>query len=285
MNGLGTLKLVALLALTSTVVLAQAQKTGHLTDGEAGKTQQGKQSAPPPPIISKSVYNFISGPTPRNAGADGQKSANDGVTYQVAISDKPFHFWLPFVINLLVASVGVVTAAAVMFQVTGLIRSQRAWVLVAPDKFDPQKPLYGPEMKNDLKKFPIQIRNVGLSPARIDAVAFRYCVLDSLSSLSADPVYPQAVPYNGWVVAPQESVGHMVPLEGAEDIPVLEYDQHILKGTKVLFAYGCVKYRDIFNRKRETRISYAYEYHWMHMAMAPTRRIKQAGPEAYNKST
>lgn len=35
--------------------------------------------------------------------------------------------------------------------------------------------------------FPIQIKNVGLSPARIDSVAFRYRLLDNLADLAVIP--------------------------------------------------------------------------------------------------
>ncbi len=140
-------------------------------------------------------------------------------------------------------------------------------------------------MKTDLMAFPIQIKNVGLSPARIDSVAFRYRLLDNLADLAGDPEYPDAVPFNGWVLAPQDSIGYVAPLAQGDSIPAAELNQHVLDKTKVLFAYGSIKYRDIFNRNRETRISYAYEYFWLSAALRPSRRIKQAGPAKYNEST
>jgi hypothetical protein len=227
-------------------ILVPAQNQSHLADREANNAQQRKQSASPPPTVNTGIDNAVPHQTPGTAKNDGQNYTNDGTVYHVTISDNPFHFWLPFFINSVIALVGVVTAGVVVLQVRGLMLSQRAWILVVPDKFDPQRPLYGPEMKKDLRAFPMSIKNVGLSPARIDSVAFRYCVLSDLSTLPTEPNYPQAIPYNGWAVAPQDSVGHIAPLEGGDDIPVLEYDQHIKNGTKVLFAYGCVKYRDIF---------------------------------------
>jgi len=294
---LRSIRLIAIFTISSLLFLVVSKLQGK-NDKAEKEAQHSKQQTPAQiPSIGSSSNRPAQPNTSKTENQDNQTSPDRVYRVQVLEDFKDSHFFIPLLVNAVIAAIGLGTLAIVWRQANSnqisaeaakqsaeaLIESQRAWILVLPDHFENPKPMYGPEMKDDLMKFFISIKNVGTSPARLISTAFRYCLLNDLDELSPKPEYPQPLPYNGWIVAPQELVNEVIPLE-MEGLTAVELDSHCLNKTKFLFAYGVVKYRDIFNRERETRIGYVYEYFWVHQAMKPSRRIKQAGPPEYNHS-
>jgi hypothetical protein len=166
-----------------------------------------------------------------------------------------------------------------------LIAAERGWLLLTPTDWNHKLQTFGPAMKTQFQKFPIAIKNVGKTPVRIKAFSMRYMVLDSLSVLPNEPNYPAPTVYEGRLLVPQDSYAETVVLEGYENNELGELVQALQFGRKHLYAYGYVEYMDEFNRKRETRAGFAYEYFWISGALHPNLTKRQAGPPSYNRAT
>jgi hypothetical protein len=98
------LNLILLGVLLSTAFLP-AQRHRKLAEDEKRATKQTEQNSSPP--ISGTNYTD-SHPAPGQPENNGE---NDGANrvYQVKVVDKNWHFWLPILINSLIALGGVVT--------------------------------------------------------------------------------------------------------------------------------------------------------------------------------
>jgi hypothetical protein len=108
-------------------------------------------------------------------------------------------------------------------------------------------------------------------------------ILESLGDLLPKPKYGKPVPFQSDPLIPGKTMETMVyaPMEDSRDYQTIENEFRI--NGKVLFAYGFVRYEDIFGRMHDTRFGVRSEA-WK--TFNPTEdHFVIAGPRAYNKYT
>lgn len=125
------------------------------------------------------------------------------------------------------------------------------------------------------------VRNCGGGSGFIYEVFSRFILTESLDTLPKDPVYGMPISYRSepLMSGKQTDPGIYTPLEGTMSYEEVE-TAHRTK-SQVLYAYGFIRYRDIHNRKHETRFGLYYD-------SAPEMRkdfdrFLIGGPKAYNE--
>jgi hypothetical protein len=231
--------------------------------------------------------------------SEGGQTERDEKGYKRDIKNSDWHGTFGLIINGMLAlfagatlrqiwlqtKANQVSAEAARMSAEALIAAERGWLLLTPTDWNHKLRTFGPAMKTQFQKFPIAIKNVGKTPVRIKAFSMRYVVLDNLSELPDTPNYSAPKLYDGFLLVPQDSYAETVVLEGYEATQLGDLAQSLEFGKKHLYAYGYVQYVDDFNRDRETRAGFAYEYFWVSGALHPNLTKRQAGPPAYNRAT
>ena len=258
-----------------------------LTDGPKGNQQSDVE------IMSKAVTDAPSDPKRPQAGQEKQGQTDNQT---VAWYD---HNWVGFsltFLTLFVNGIGLViisrqvrsseeAAGASSRSAEALMISERAWLLVTPSDWSPKYETFGPTIRTQFSVFVLAVKNVGKTPAHIQASAFRYLVLNDIADLPSEPAYSEPTLFNGRLLTPQDSYqetreidGWKLPEQGNELFLLLNRHE------RFLYCFGYVKYKDDFGRERETRVGYIQEFF---PQGAPNPRIvrRQAGPPAYNRAT
>jgi len=185
--------------------------------------------------------------------------------------------------------------------------SERTWVVGMPLSFSPElRPTWEPgdppipadERKANVHLFNVTIKNIGKTVAQIDETAARYVYVEqSLSTLPEIPDYGQTSSDNGALLVPNDEVWICVRLTTAvinrrEAIQGVESGllnrrqiAAIETAQDFLYAYGFVKYRDIFGKRRETRFGYVYHFPRPGELGDGKARFQPDGPYEYNKAT
>lgn len=272
-----------------------AQRHGHLAKTKAEDTQnslnQGPQSGSSSNIRVDNAEPKTTSERPENSRKDG----GDERVYNVKVVDEDWHYWVPVGVNASLAFIGFVTAVAVVSQARSnqiaadaalksaeaVIGSQRAWVMVELDNYNPQKPIYGPAINTDLKSIVLCIRNVGPTPARLTFVSFRCILTNDVNALPVEPEYSEPVRQTDLLV-PEDFFQLIVQLENpaghsSEELNLLALNDW------AIYTFGYVKYTDVFGKDRTTRVGFKLET--FQVALSRRRRIIQAGPDAYNQAT
>jgi len=162
-------------------------------------------------------------------------------------------------------------ASAAKGMVKALINSERAWVLVGAVG-NPREGWYRPDMQQYFPGGVFRFRVYGNTPARIVNARMRLHPVPVVPGsdppkpdLPATPNYgsgsgPTAleIPGEGITLPPRGTFTIRVGLEGGQ----LTEDQwtKLQRREMLMCAYGFVKYRDSFDKERETRISYTYDF-------------------------
>lgn len=167
-------------------------------------------------------------------------------------------------------------------------RIDRAWIMTDPLS----EPQFVPLPDAGPPPLPVQAiythTNYGKTPAFIVELGCRFRTLLNLGALEPEPDYrnPNAPKP---LITPKPDLGvpllsnKMTPPLGAPLEPRVLLTQpeidDINKGNVVLYAYGFIKYRDVFDDLHETR--------WGYVFLVPTgfstyRGWQMAGPDAYN---
>jgi hypothetical protein len=144
-----------------------------------------------------------------------------------------------------------------------------------------------PEAENGVLSHCFQwtFKNCGTSPAFIEKISSRFVVIKSLNEFPPEPRYlqPREVLCEPEPLLPDQpsKPGVYSPVESANSFE--ELDASLRRKECFLYAYGFVRYRDIYQREHETRFGLVYE-------SAPTPSIERdgfrlAGPAAYNRYT
>ena len=264
------------------VALSPAQNKTHLTGSQAEQRQAAQEPGSPISPLKPIIQDDKSEP----AGGKNQENRSDDREpriYRVQNVDPQWHFWLPFWLNLVIAIVGLVTVVAVFGQLRALIVSQRAWVIFTPDVFDAQKETFGTAAKKDLNQTSLALKNVGPTPAHIVSVSLRYVQLPSLVVLPLFPNYAEPRDRSGLLLVPADSTNELASLEGLEGNSASDFIPKLADRSIVLYVFGYVQYRDSFNRFRETRVGYVFEY--LHLPVGSKRIAHRAGPPGYNRAT
>jgi hypothetical protein len=183
-----------------------------------------------------------------------------------------------------------------------VINAERAWISVQPynwsPKFYPQWEQGDPIPEGPLGKQPIthlfqtQVKNVGRTPATIEAMAIRYIRIPyHPSQLPPEPDYGEMDTTVHFLIPADElqATGTLTPFMG---VLTKKQISNIEEGSEFLYAYGIVQYRDIANERRETRFGYVYSnpatWHVFDgKTISPIRfdepRFQRGGPPAYNR--
>lgn len=194
-------------------------------------------------------------------------------------------------------------ANAALLNAQAVINAERAWITVTPHvgspKFYPAREKNAPIPDNLVDILPIahvfagKLVNVGKTPARIEAAAIRYI------RTSTHPSDLDAIPDYGEV---SESVMFAFPNEvntiSANLSPTATLTQAQIEAVQnekeFLYAFGIVKYRDVYEEPHETRFGYFYQVQDRHLVMKDgvvetirtgEARFRKAGPPAYNGHT
>jgi hypothetical protein len=131
--------------------------------------------------------------------------------------------------------------------------------------------------------FRCHVKNVGKSPAFVEKVAARFIVIKSLDDLPPEPQYLQprdlASVSEPLLVDQTYDRAIYAPIESNLSYTELEAEHR--SGKCLLYAYGFVRYSDVYGREHETRYGLVYK-----SAPTPTRDIDRFyidGPPAYNR--
>jgi hypothetical protein len=173
------------------------------------------------------------------------------------------------------------TIRAIQSQATAMMEADCALFVISWDDFIH----INPEAPNGVLSHAVRwyVKNAGKSPGFVKEVASRFIVIKSLDDLPPEPEYPpprvlssESEPvlsgafYERTIYAPIESTLSYTELEA----------EHRAKKC-LLYAYGFVRYLDVYGREQETRFGLVYN-------SAPTLtravdRFRIAGPGAYNR--
>jgi hypothetical protein len=201
------------------------------------------------------------------------------------------------------ASAAKENAAAALLNAQAVIDAERAWITVTPHigspKFYPVREKNAPIPDDLVDVLPIahlfagKLVNVGKTPAKIEAAAIRYI---------RTPIHPSqwdANPDYGDIV---ENVLFAFPDEvntiSAELSPTATLTQAQIEAvqnqTEFLYAFGIVKYRDVYGNPHETCFGYLYQAQDRHLVMKDgvietirtgEARFRTGGPPKYNGHT
>lgn len=168
-----------------------------------------------------------------------------------------------------------------------LMSIERAWVLVEVTHTIGIKPHKG-AMSH---WFHWSCKNFGRTPAWITEIEVRFIRISSVDDLPKGPVYEKkdstgSVPEGTAVIAPDEEWSYDIPLEYGNSI-YEEVHSKCMNKTEFLYAFGCIRYLDIFERNleikryRETQFGAIFETE----PGTLIGRFRIAGPSAYNRHT
>jgi hypothetical protein len=206
----------------------ETSKTQQIQEPEAPKTNPA-----PNPLSTKNV--LYSRPSEVSRQGQGNNPAYDP------------HTWLDRLngfSTLVIAIFAVLTCIAVAYQVKTARRTDRAWMVT----FEPEI-LFDGATSNVFYR--CKITNIGRTPSRIVETGIGFGTATDLSQLPSPPAYTERIQYNRIVVAPDDSISMRIEL-----CPPLSREdaQSIQAGKLFLYAYGFVRYLDVFgSRKRHTK--------------------------------
>jgi hypothetical protein len=174
-----------------------------------------------------------------------------------------------------------------------VLESGRAWVIVRPVAWSPElRPLWeqGDPIIDDTTLqvvahvFPAVLTNAGETPAFIDEIAASYLILrEPPENLPAKPAY-EFHPENGRILTVTDEFPLNITLV---PIPTLTKAQvqSFRSQQSFLYAYGCVRYRDVHGRSHETRFGYVYNFPQGGMVTFYKNEFMVTGPPKYNRMT
>lgn len=120
--------------------------------------------------------------------------------------------------------------------------------------------------------------NAGHTAAFIIETNTHFMAFKSLDDIPDTPVYEQAFEWNQKPILPgQEGDGDGVGLVTEPKMSVTDMDSEVADRKLRLFAYGRIKYRDIYGRGHETRFGFVW--------FPEVSRFDVGGPEQYNRYT
>jgi hypothetical protein len=119
---------------------------------------------------------------------------------------------------------------------------------------------HNPEAENGVLShcFQWSFKNCGKTPAFLREVVGHMVVVDSLEKLPKNPDYRKPVTFIGDPLIGGESMtrNFYSPMDDKRDFQAIEAEYRSRK--RVLFAYGMVKYDDMFGKHHETRFGARY---------------------------
>ena len=177
--------------------------------------------------------------------------------------------------------IGVETLKAIKLQARAMMDADSPLCLIVWENFIH----LNPEVPNGVlaHAFRWNFKNVGKSPAFVEKVATRFIVIKSLDELPPEPQYlpPVNLASSSEPVLVGETLDRPMYMPVESKLSYAELEAEHRSGKCILYAYGFVRYSDVYGREHETRFGLAYK-----SAPTPTREIDRfylAGPPAYDR--
>jgi hypothetical protein len=194
-------------------------------------------------------------------------------------------------VTLVLAGIARTQAQTAKKSADAIVNAERAWVTASPVELKPPLiyiPTAGdaptPQARN---VFAVYIKNFGKTPARISRSALVYEKIPSFDRLPTAPNYKNVTVHEGWIFVPGgEPFGHLAFLS-PDSILTEPEAQAVANKETLLYAYGFVEYRCVFDCAEcphESRFGYVYNFP---QGGEPQmlKGFKPGGPEAYNRVT
>jgi hypothetical protein len=272
-----------LLAIVTKILLALAlflaiadQRPAHEPAIEP-KNAAAHQSQPAEPSRGLSV----DAPHQSGSGTSAQNSTRSWVDRLNALSTTIIALFTAF------------TFGAIRTQITTNRDTERAWIISTPTENAPtlgfapipnesniQAHLSGRGQKN---VFSCAFKNTGNTPARLISVAMRYRKAATPADIPTNPDDGDTTALNNLPLVKNDSIGFETALEPEPMLDFPEVDA-IAKGDLVLYAYGAMKYLDVYGRRHESR--FGYIYHFPHGAQQQPKGFRREGlPAEYNRAS
>jgi hypothetical protein len=177
-----------------------------------------------------------------------------------------------------------------------LMNAERAWIAVVPANASPElHPLWepgDPEPKDPYFKdpfshaFPVIIKNVGRTPARVKSVLIQYVLIQHKPDLlPAHPAYIDALKEPSFLLVQSEETPVLTYLSRNGGLLTKEEVWAIQRQQLFLYGYGIVEYKDVYERPHETRFGYVYHFPQSGMVNFEKTAFRRRGPESYNRQT
>lgn len=176
------------------------------------------------------------------------------------LPDNSWHFWVPFAFTILIAVGGFISVwilykqtKAASLTAEAALRSQRAWLLasISPLELDAFQWRLKVEGESVLRELQLAIKNVGPTPANIQAISVRAVLQENGSPgrapLEDGPEEAAATP----LLVPNDSIGHLVRIETDCEVPDLF--QKMFSGTLSILVFGYIRYSDVYDRQHHTK--------------------------------
>ncbi len=274
--------------LTTSLLLNQApptlQQRGGTASAQAGKSISNPSQ--PPPTSLKTEGNT---PT-SNKNSDQKQTECTTNPKNAGSSDSSAPTWI-------IAGFTCLTFIVFCYQIKIIHDTERAWVLVT----DFRKPVHLEWITVTPAIFPREefewtIKNTGRTPARIIDIRLRFHCVSNINQLPPYPDYGDgkcmnlaSIPTDGTMIAQNDEWSIAVFFEGPNgepSAPTQEQMDSIRKRESFLVSCGSVTYKDVFDRKHETRFCYIYRTEMpKHPHTAITGWFSTGGPENYNTTT
>jgi hypothetical protein len=274
-----------------------------LVKQDTAKPPSHKQQTTSPQNVPKQIIVVEEHTEPQNRPSTEKSSIPDQDGFDYAF----WGFWVNAVLVLatfIIAIFAVVQASAARLNAQALINAERAWITVLPYIWSPEFfPLWedgdhvpeGPMGKHPMAHyFPAQIKNTGNTPATITGMDIRYIRTSKHpSQLTAEPEYDQLDVTERFLIKDEEMLGRGLLMPDSGTLTKVQIDD-ITQGKQFLYAYGIVKYSDVFDRSHETRFGYIYQIPEHYLVMKEGRVspisfdkavFQHGGPPAYNRFT
>lgn len=197
-----------------------------------------------------------------------------------------------------------VAADAALTQANHIAKSERAWIEVIPFnwsiEFFPMWEKGDPLPEGPLAAVPIshqfvaRIKNVGRTPAKIEGISVQYLRSPkSAQYMESEPDLGEIHTENFFLL-PNGEMAATAILSPERGVLTKAQVEAIKDGRQFLYAYGVVKYRDVYDCEHETRFGYTYRTPEFHMVVKDgkierisvgTAAFQHGGPTAYNLVT
>ena len=175
------------------------------------------------------------------------------------------------------------------------MNGDRAWVTATPSNKAPDlHPIWedgdpypeDPQFMNPfVHMFSATIKNVGKTPAQIEEISIKYLFrAENPVTLVEDKIHGDIVKEPSFLLVPNEEsvvAAFLSPDAMLTKEQVLAIQSH----RAFLYAYGIVRYKDVYDRPHETRFGYLYHFPQGGMINFETAGFRRGGPASFNGQT
>jgi hypothetical protein len=285
--------LVLLLVLAIPLGAYQAQSAGskdsssYHTHKPTNQTQNGLNSP-----SASSIEKAFNGPVP--------KSPDQSIKPDPPPNSPEWVNFLNAVSTAIIALFTILLFVAVAWQIRASKQSERSWIAIRRIGTLPENWFDDARTKGYVPGFIAEFEVYGKTVVRVIESRFYMRIVPTKQgkSFPLEPDLPEVPDYekpsryqiageNRMVIPPQAPFNLQAFLEG----DVIKEFENLRGGKKLMCAYGVVRYRDAFDKDRETRACYVYDFAWGGVLSTPDGQVlnpagfRIAGPSEYNKAT